>query len=521
MKSKSVRLQLVHDLSFRLIKILVSSVLLALLIISQSAGDDISTAVTTGKIAEGTKYETPYFILESSVNGPVVVVIAGMHGDSPAGVEAAEKLKTWNIQSGKLIVIPRANKISIAIQSRLMPVDENRNLNRNFPVKNEERAKCELSQAIWDFVKLQKPNWLVELDEGTGYRSSSDDAFGNSIRYYPDIETLKTSRRMADSINTAVIPGSKEFVMVRYPLEGSLVWCAGEKLGAKSMVVSTTGRSESLKSRTDQHLIMLDRLFKDIGLLADDSSVESNPAPVVDKNLFSKSSIKTGEIRVAIYDGSGAQEDNGLRQKLSQLNDLRIENLNPEQIINGDLDSFDVLIVPGGFVSEQARAITPAGLDQIRKFVRNGGGYIGFCAGAYLAANNFHWSLKIIDADVIDIQNWERGTGAVKIELTDAGKIMLGNIPGQFNIAYGNGPILKFADNPEIPDFIPLAIYKSELNENDAPTGVMIDTPAIVIGQFGMGRVFVSSPHPESTGGLDNLVQQALLWTAGRQMVIN
>jgi glutamine amidotransferase-like uncharacterized protein len=514
-------IQLVHDLSFSLTKIFVLSLLLAPLIVSQSVADDISTVVTTGKIAEGTKYETPYYILESSANGPVVLVIAGMHGDSPAGVEAAEKLKTWNIQSGKLIVIPGANKISIAIKSRLMPVNENRNLNRNFPVKNEERAKCELSQAIWDFVKLQKPDWLVELDEGTGYRSSSDKAFGNSIRYYPDVETLKTSRRMADSLNTAIIPGSREFVMVRYPSEGSLVWSAGEKLGAKSMVVSTTRKTESLKSRTDQHLIMLDRLFKDIGLLVDDSADEINTEAVPGKDLFSKTTIKTGEIIVAIYDGSGAQDDNGLRQKLSLLNNLRIENLNPEQIQNGYLDNFDVLIVPGGFVMDQARAITPAGLDQIRKFVRNGGGYIGFCAGAYLAANNFHWSLKIIDADVIDIHHWERGTGAVKIELTDAGKIMLGNIPGQFNIAYGNGPILKFADNPDIPDFIPLAIYKSELNENHAPAGIMINTPAIVIGQFGMGRVFVSSPHPESTGGLDNLVQQALLWAAGRQMVIN
>ena len=510
-----------HDLKFRLMKICVLSLLLALLFVSQSVSDDISTVVTSGKIAEGTKYETPYYILESSVSGPTVIVIAGMHGDSPAGVEAAGILKTWNIQSGKLIIIPEANKISIAIQSRLMPVNENRNLNRNFPVKNEERAKCELSQAIWDLVKLQKPNWLVELDEGMDYRSKSDTQYGNSIRYYPDVETLKTSRSMADALNTVSIPGSKEFVMVRYPLEGSLVWSAGEKLGAKSMTISTTRKMENLKSRTDQHLIMLDRLFKDIGLFTDDSIDEENTQATFDKDMFSKNSIKTGEIKVAIYDGSGAQEDNGLRQKLSQLKDLRIENLTPEQIINGYLDNFDVLIIPGGFVMDQARAITPAGLDQIRKFVRNGGGYIGFCAGAYLAANNFHWSLKIIDADVIDIQHWERGTGAVKIELTDAGKIMLGNIPGEFNIAYGNGPILKFADNPEIPDFIPLATYKSELNENDAPSGVMINTPAIVIGQFGMGRVFVSSPHPESTGGLDNLIQQALLWAAGRQMVIN
>jgi len=42
------------------------------------------------------------------------------------------------------------------------------------------------------------------------------------------------------------------------------------------------------------------------------------------------------------------------------------------------------------------------------------------------------------------------------------------------------------------------------------------DTPAIIIGRFGKGRVFCSSPHPESTEGLEPLVRQAIRWSAGR-----
>ena len=51
----------------------------------------------------------------------------------------------------------------------------------------------------------------------------------------------------------------------------------------------------------------------------------------------------------------------------------------------GVLDRFDVLIQPGGSGSAQAKALEEEGRDKIRKFVDGGGGYLGICAGSYLA----------------------------------------------------------------------------------------------------------------------------------------
>ncbi|MBN2269434.1 MAG: hypothetical protein JXN61_02405, partial [Sedimentisphaerales bacterium] len=146
----------------------------------------------------------------------------------------------------------------------------------------------------------------------------------------------------------------------------------------------------------------------------------------------------------------------------------------------------------------------------------NGGGYAGFCAGAYLASNNYTWSLKIIDARVIDRKHWKRGTGEVKIELTSKGRRLFTEKPGLIDIHYANGPLLAPDEDPNIPDFETLARFRTEINKNGAPEGVMKDTPAMIAGRFGRGRVFCSSPHPEYTDGLEHLIDKAIRWAAGR-----
>ncbi len=45
---------------------------------------------------------------------------------------------------------------------------------------------------------------------------------------------------------------------------------------------------------------------------------------------------------------------------------------------------------------------------------------------------------------------------------------------------------------------------------------MMKGTSAMVSAPFGKGRVFLSSPHPERTAGMERLLQAAVLWAAGR-----
>ena len=199
-----------------------------------------------------------------------------------------------------------------------------------------------------------------------------------------------------------------------------------------------------------------------------------------------------------------------LLETLKKYEEVKVKSVTAADIRAGVLDDVDVLIQPGGSGSKQGRNLGKEGREKIRDFVREGGGFIGICAGAYLASADYDWSLDILDAKVLDRKHWARGTGMVKIEVSEKGQRLLKEDRSEVEIYYGQGPLLAPANDPDIEDFNIVAVYRSEIAKNGAPKGVMIGTTAIAEGRFGKGRVLCFSPHPEMTSGLDKLVWQAI-----------
>ncbi|MBM4089335.1 MAG: hypothetical protein FJ276_07885 [Planctomycetes bacterium] len=90
------------------------------------------------------------------------------------------------------------------------------------------------------------------------------------------------------------------------------------------------------------------------------------------------------------------------------------------------------------------------------------------------------------------------------------------NAPGLIELHYANGPVLSPAGREDLPEYLPLAVFRSEIAKYEPQRGTMIDTPAIAASPFGRGRAIVISPHPEAVAGLEPLVQRAVDW-AGRK----
>lgn len=228
---------------------------------------------------------------------------------------------------------------------------------------------------------------------------------------------------------------------------------------------------------------------------------------------------KSPAIRVALFDDDGSFGKGVPRvaELLGKDSSFTLTKLKGSQIGDGTLkrETFDVVVFTGGSGSKQSKAIGEPGLVAVRQFVQEGGGYIGICAGAYLACEGFSWGAKILDAKTVS-SKWKRGVGDVKIEFTDKGREILGFAPGRLDIRYANGPIYTTAGSPAIPDFEPLAYFRSEFAENGSPVGAMVNSPAMVAGTFGKGRVLCSSPHPEQTAGMEGLIVRAAKWAARR-----
>lgn len=222
-------------------------------------------------------------------------------------------------------------------------------------------------------------------------------------------------------------------------------------------------------------------------------------------------------LRIAVYDDTGVGKSiKDLVAVLDQCDGLQYDRIKAADIRNGKLGEYDVLIHPGGSGSKQSKGLEEAGVDQVRAFVEAGGGYVGICAGAYLASAHYSWSLNILDAKVIDTAHWARGHGDVQIRLTEEGKRLF-ECDDLETILYYQGPLLGPAGKDDVPDYQLLATFETEIAKNGAPKGVMKGTTAIASGTFGKGRVLCFSPHPEKTKALNRFVQSAIQWVAGSE----
>ncbi len=225
---------------------------------------------------------------------------------------------------------------------------------------------------------------------------------------------------------------------------------------------------------------------------------------------------KTKPLKVAIFVGNGAS-DGGIENvagRITSIPQATVTRVKAAEWAEIDLKPFDVVVFSGGSGSAQAEAIGEAGRNNVREYIRGGGGYVGVCAGAYLACSNFKWSLGILNASTVS-SKWMRGQAFLDNEVTEAGRKLLGDVNGTFKVRYHNGPIIKPAERPDMPAYTPVTVFKSEIAEYGSPVGVMVDSPAQALGTFGKGRVFISSPHPENTPGLEHLIPRGVLWAAG------
>ena len=231
-------------------------------------------------------------------------------------------------------------------------------------------------------------------------------------------------------------------------------------------------------------------------------------------------SAEDGDVcRAAVYRGPGAS-DTCACASLEILNatpNCEAKYVSPEEIQQGALNNFDVVLFPGGSGSGERRALGESGWRELRAFLENGGGYYGTCAGGYMALySSEREEGRLINAELHD-DAWERGEKILEIEMTEEGIKLFGEeFSGRLNIAYQNGPIIVPANYEKLEPYRILAYFRTEVAENNSPQGVQIDSPAIAYGRYGKGRVLICSPHPELTPCLNSLVPKLARFAANK-----
>jgi hypothetical protein len=238
-----------------------------------------------------------------------------------------------------------------------------------------------------------------------------------------------------------------------------------------------------------------------------------------------KEAGRAAPLRVALYRAPGvsleAQEATLAALRSAGGFDARV--VTPEDVRAGALAGVDVVVFTGGRGGVQGEALGADGRQLVRDFVAAGGGYIGVCAGAYLALQGEaeFYKLAIVAGRNLSGDFWQRGehTAEVREVNEDPHASGSGRVRRLF---YANGPVVERVSHPSIAPFVTLATFVSDffMPAHGTQRGEMPGTPAILASTFGQGRIILFSPNPvlaaEGETASPELMLQAARFVATR-----
>jgi len=335
--------------------------LIVLLLAVLPAGVLADSKTTTGLIAAGTQWQTPYWILDSGADGPTVLVTGGVHGNEPAGPQAADQIRCWPLAKGRLILVPRCNVPALKAGTRTMPgqAKELADLNRNFPLSGKEpTARGPAAKALWAFVPNHKPDYTLDLHEGSGFRSAGSESVGSSIIRVPHPETAALQDLMLAAVNATVTDPERKFARLRGAANGSLARACGERIEARAFILETTFKDQPLALRIRQHRIMVHTLLEHLGMTDGNKN-----------RMLPRARPTPATVYAAIYDGPGTSSTKTpprFERILTPQALVSLRRVCPDDIRDGALDPFDTIIFGGGSGSKQAKGLGEDGCKAVK-----------------------------------------------------------------------------------------------------------------------------------------------------------
>lgn len=198
--------------------------------------------------------------------------------------------------------------------------------------------------------------------------------------------------------------------------------------------------------------------------------------------------------------------------------EMELKLLDGQMVRAGALDGLDVLVMPGGASKTEFDTLGTNGVERMKAFIRNGGGYIGTCAGCCLLMDGPKKRARLMPWD-------SRGSEGdllfPRFRLTAAGQKALGLKEGPHVIRYHGGPFMWPTTNRiEGANFELWGTFDAEatLRGRLKKEKKMYGAAAIVGGTYGKGRVFATSAHPEYFESTLYFVRAAFKYVTGRDV---
>lgn len=403
--------------------------------------------------------------MDSGKPGPAVLVIAAEGGAGPCALAALRQAGGVDIERGRCVLVEAVAPFSSLPRRagwEVLPGDDLPDGMRNLP--------------------------KLVLREATEVRSKFPNAEGLTVR--------------------GGDPGAARILAAVKGLSGPVdeAWLpAGPATDPNEIVVTTCAKDPNSThrpaSRERAFRVAVAAFLAHHGLRGADGAATSW--------MFPKASL--GVLRVAVYDGAGSISSSGhgpawLQSTLAAQSGLLVELVGAQEIRAAVLNSVDVLVMGGGLSTQQGEGLGKEGREAIRTFVKKGGGYLGICAGAFLACeSSTRPYLGLLPVG-------SRGTSlkcATPLAWSESptGPARSGEAP------MSGGPILILSKNAgeRAPDLEVWARFERD-EAKAGKTYPLRATPAVVAASHGKGRVVIFGPHRERPPGEPAIFPAAVRW---------
>ena len=210
------------------------------------------------------------FVIDSKIDGPTLLLIAGTHGNEPAGTVGLEHFIRSNVKisKGKIIIIPRVNKIGLFLGTRwgfnaFFPID----YNRNYPSSLYESGGDHINRQIMNYA--QCADFTIDFHEGWGFNVIQPESMGSGI-YPSNTELAKNmAKNTLFELNKNIMEENKKFTInfdsprISNSLDSFLN--AHKK---NYMLIETSGQNDiqPLELRVKQVLLVINIVLENLGM---------------------------------------------------------------------------------------------------------------------------------------------------------------------------------------------------------------------------------------------------------------
>ncbi|NVJ86143.1 MAG: succinylglutamate desuccinylase/aspartoacylase family protein [Algoriphagus sp.] len=267
-------------------------------------GQKVNIEIPIAKLPSHTLIDLPIFIRSSKVDGPVVLISGGVHGDEINGIVTARRILEeidagLKLLKGTVIIIPLVNIYGFLSNSRTFP--DGRDLNRSFPGSKKGSLAGRIAHILSEEI-------IPLIDYGIDFHTG-----GRMLSNQPQVRVDfkdKTSKELAEVFGTYYVVNSKVIDKSFRKAAKS----AGKYIlvfeGGESMRIDETSIEEGVlgTKRILHHFGMIDIApeRRDSIILKESSWIRARSSGIFNASVKLGDHVKKGQVLARISDPYGA-----------------------------------------------------------------------------------------------------------------------------------------------------------------------------------------------------------------------